>query len=87
MPRVTFSLTPVVQVEVRGEPHPKGFPYLPTDDGLVSRFVRWLDAERIHPAIPGTVAGQGVYLAFYSAEDAERVAAWLREQGVEEQTP
>lgn len=92
--RVTFSATHVVAVRIRGETPPEHLvpvnpqlgplPRLPVDDGLVGRFVDWTHKEGIFTAFPGGVLGGGMHIGFYTVADAERIAEWLRQQGVEE---
>jgi len=90
---VTFSATHVVAIRIRGEtPSARsgdvpGFgplPRLPVDDELVGRFGDWLMKEGIYSAFPGGVHGGGLHIGLYRVEDAERIAEWLRQQGVEE---
>ena len=84
VPKVTFRLIPLVRVVLEGEPHPRGFPYLPDDDGMVGRLLTWMLAERVYSAVAGGASGGGRYIGYHSAEDAARIAVWLREQGVSE---
>lgn len=88
MSKMTFSEQTVVHVEVRGEPHPKGFPYLPIDDeNLIGRFLDWCRANEIYPATRAGMTGPGINVAFYSPEDARRIREWLVAHGVTEVEP
>lgn len=74
--RNTFSAMPLVRIEIRGRTHPRGFPYLPIDDGLVHRFLGWLLEAGVWTARGGT-SGPGIYVGYFNPDDAERVRAWI----------
>lgn len=79
--KCTFSIGYVVVVKIRGEGGGRG--YLPDDGGLVQRFNQWtLDEEVYSLNINGGYSGGGGYMGFYTPEDAEKVQAWLLENGV-----
>ena len=82
--RVTFSSRPVIWISVRGEGGGAGI--LPKDGGLTRHFSEWRQELDIIPAVFGG-AGPGFYSAGFAPADAERVIAWLREQGAEEVEP
>jgi hypothetical protein len=87
-PRVTFSLQPVVRVAILGEEHYDSRHMSYRADGeLVARFLKWSARECIYTACRGGTTGSGSHIADYTAEDAARIAAWLREQGVDEVRP
>lgn len=69
---VGFQARHVLHVTVRG------------DAALIRAFATWLAVEGIEPATHGSVRGEELYAADFIPEDAERVATWLKEHGVEE---
>ncbi len=79
MPEVAFSMPTVVAVKIRGEGG--RFPGLPDDGGLVKRFLRWSLDSKIYSVVPAGHSGGGSYLGFYEPKDAEKVRAWLLENG------
>jgi hypothetical protein len=81
MPVVTFGLTPVVEVKVRGEERD---PYCPDDGGLVCKLMQWLWDEQIFSTPGGGVTGGGVYIAKHWPSDAAKIKTWLLENGVVE---
>lgn len=81
--KITFSVMPLVRVEIRGEKHPKGFPYLPLDDGLVARFLAWAREVDLWSARGGTT-GPGIYVGYHSPADAKKIRAWLAAEGCAE---
>jgi hypothetical protein len=91
-PRVTYRSTPAVWVEVRGEarelpPHPElgPLPACPDDDGVVARLRAWLEEQDIETLpLCGGLSGGGAFRNAFRPVDAEKVLAWLREQGCEE---
>ena len=91
MPNVTFSITTVVCVKIKGEKFEQkftpndttefsNFPISPNDGGLVRRFLEFQEKEAIHPIIAGGYSGGGGYLGFFSPQDASRIEAWLIEE-------
>lgn len=87
-PRVTVTgVRDLVQIIVRGQPrpsHPPDWPmYLPDDGGIVRRLLDWTREQGIWPAVVNMSSGGGYHCAFYTSADAERIFAWLAEQGVE----
>ena len=80
MPKVTFQLTPVVSVIIKGEG--KNSRRIARDDGgLVLRFLRFQLDEKIFEVIRGGSSGAGVYYGLFTAEDAKKIEAWLLKQG------
>lgn len=82
MPKVTFEITPMVQVYIRGElPKDSGGFAARRDGGLEKRFIKWCIEHEVF-AISGTGGhgGRGSYLGYYSAEDAGRIRVWLLQQ-------
>lgn len=82
MARCTFQIEPMVRVEIAGELNPKGPHCLRLDKGLVTRFLEWQRSADVWPATRGGVTSPGLYVGFYTVKDAERIRAWLLEQGV-----
>ena len=76
-PRVTFSITEIIAVRIRGEK--REFPQVPADDGLVGRFLKWCIEQDIG-RLPGAgFSGGGGHLGFYYKDDLPRISAWLAE--------
>ncbi len=80
MPRVTFSATPVVCISIEGEP--KGTSGFFEDDGLVIRFMKFMNRKRIRPCLKDGMQGGGRYVGYFTAEDAEVLKEWLIKEGV-----
>lgn len=80
--KITYTIDPVVRVEIRGEKDPRGGYYIRRDDGLVSRLLQWMLAEKIYSVAGGTIGG-GVYLEYHTHENAERIRAWLDANGAQ----
>jgi hypothetical protein len=78
--KCTASFTKCVCVELKGEPHPSGFPYMPDDGGLINEFLRWSLDNKIFTIVRAGSAGGGTYMGFYSEEDAEKIREWLKEK-------
>lgn len=81
---VQYKLTPCVRVELKGEKDPRtDAVYIRRDGGLVSRLLKWMLAEQIYSVAGGTVGG-GCYIEYHTAENAERIRAWLAANGGQE---
>ena len=87
MPKITFRTVPVVLVAVRGEKVAKslqdeypGATFGPNDGGLVERLITFMGDHRIYPHVVGGSSGGGEYHGFFTAENAEKIEVWLREQ-------
>ena len=79
--KCTFDITPTVRVEIRGESHPKGYPFCRRDGGLVKRFLQFLIDEDIYTTHnTGGSVGGGSVVKYFSAEDAGRIRVWLVQQ-------
>ena len=85
MAKVTFEMTSVVCIEIKGEGE-DGVPKARKDNGVVGRFQQFMLDKDIYPAIRGGHAGAGSYCGFFDAEDAKHIKSWLAEQGVDETT-
>lgn len=83
--KCTVKLTPVVQILIRGQGKRNGICTLDSG-GFISPFCKWLQDNNIYTAVKGGMSGGGVYLGFFTAEDATKIEAWLLEQGVEVET-
>jgi len=83
--KVTFKTMPVVFVSVRGEKEDEAsLSSGRKDGGLVTRLLSFMVDQNIITAVRGgLIMGGGVFRGFYTAEDAERIEAWLIEQDVE----
>lgn len=53
-------------------------------DSMVPRLFKWLMANEIYPVLRGGISGGGLYIGHYTTGDAEKIRAWLLEQGVVE---
>ena len=82
-PKVTFELTPTVQVSIAGKPYP--FPRVRDDGDLISRFLRWTLDNEIFPNCRGGMSGGGRHIGYYAPEHIPTIQAWLLENGVIEQ--
>ena len=89
MPKVTFTMTEVVWIKIKGEKvehtPEAGKPYLnicPNDGGLVRRFMDFQEKETIFP-VSHLSCGGGQFEGLFTAEDAAKIEAWLEEQGAE----
>lgn len=93
--KIDLKATPVVWIEINGEKR-EPLPYDPDkdthklgplprtrdDDGLVGRLLDWSMKAKVY-SLRGMTSGGGIYTALYLPEDAEKVLAWLAEQGIE----
>lgn len=84
MPKVTFKLTRVLYVEVVGEKHPKGFPYVPNDGGLVQKLLQWFLKRDDMYSFRGISSGGGSYYAIHTLEQERELRKWLTENGATE---
>lgn len=82
-PKVTFTVNPVVEIGVKGEPHPEGFPHLPNDGGIVKGLLHFILDEELFEGY-ALSSGGGGYHGLHPQEEAEKIIAWLKQQGVEE---
>lgn len=84
MPRVTFSLKPMVQIIVQGERAPATpgahLPRARADGGLLRELLEWELAQEIYPLHLAS-SGAGRLCAYYTAEDAAKVKVWLKARG------
>lgn len=89
-PRVTFSLTPVVKLEIRGEPrdhrHDGGgrpLPTCPDDGGAVGDFGVWKFEKKLYPLF-SHASGGGIYVADFAEQDVSAIRQFLVEWGAVE---
>lgn len=80
MPKVTFSMPPVVAVKIRGEGG--RFPVMPDDGGIVGKFLKWTIDNEVVPVVMSGFSGGGGHLGFYAPQDAKAIKKWLEENGV-----
>lgn len=85
MAQITYQLDDVTIVTVLGEPQEDRYA-LREDGGLVKRLLQWRLGEGIHPART-FITGPGIHVAAYGRESAQRLAAWLEEQGARKKAP
>lgn len=79
--RSTFTVQEdLVRIKVQGIPHPKGFPYIPDDQGLVKEILRAQLAETLPSPYRTELVGGGRYIALFLKSDAEKIIAWLQER-------
>jgi len=65
--KTSFSLTPVVRVEVRGD--------------MVSALLVWAFENKIF-AVPGSSMTSANYcIAYFTVENAEKIGVWLENHG------
>ena len=79
---VTFSIEPMVRVCVQGQSQ-RGT-VLRRDDGLIRDMLNWMLENNILHITRSGMCGDGQYVGFYSATDANRIAEWLKERGAKE---
>lgn len=86
-PKVTFVATPIVWIEVMGEPASDeqqaraAFPICPNDGGLVLRLSQFMEKEEIWRAVRPGHAGGGSYSGGFYEPHAKKIIAWLRKEG------
>ena len=68
-----------VYVEIKGTPHPDGFPALPDDGGLVLEMRQWMEESQVYPMKALSVGGGGFYAILLRPEAAE-LLAWLEDR-------
>lgn len=84
--RITFDVAPLVWISFRGERVSEDRYRVREDGGFLSRFLRWSEEQKIWPVSgKGCHSGGGSFGGAFEAIDAERVIAWLREQGAIEE--
>jgi hypothetical protein len=81
-PEVTFKLKRVIRVSITGDSRSSRL--LPEDGGMVARFLKWKAENGISIAIGEEEPVPGVYVGYYSVEDAEKISAWLFAEGAKE---
>jgi hypothetical protein len=77
--RPTFDVEEVVRIYLRGVPNPRGFPYLPDDQGLVVRIRRAVADGELPDAAHWGPTGGGVVVGYWSPADAPAVVKFLAE--------
>ncbi len=75
----TFTLQPLVRVHIQDTRDTMGSDW----SGLCTRFSEWAYKNRIL-YVKGESSGGGAFTAYYLPADAERIRAWLAEQGGQE---
>jgi hypothetical protein len=79
----TFSILKGVQpVKIRGKGG--GGLTLPNDGGLVQRFHRWCEEQRIYDVGLGGHSGGGSCLLFFDEADIPKIREWLEREAVED---
>lgn len=81
-PNVVFELTPVVHVCVQGASENRR-EWVGQSRELIGKLLQFLIDNEIHAAVSHGSTGNGRFEGFYTAEDAEKIKAWMKEQGVE----
>lgn len=82
-PKVKFRLRHVLFVEVRGEPHPNGFPYMPNDGDLVGRLLGWMLKTKRY-SMRGISSGGGSYYAIHEIDQEDQLREFLKSEGATE---
>ena len=72
--KTVFVSTPVVRIDVSC----KGS----MDKELVKNFHKFMNENKIYPAVRGGMGSYDYSIAYYSQEDAEKIEKWLLEQNV-----
>ena len=72
MKKAKFSLTLVVRLDINCRDS--------NNPNLMKDFYQFLGEAGIDPATRGGSGGPGSHVAYYSAEDAKKIEAWLLEQ-------
>ena len=80
MPKVTFSIEPVVYVHIAGEGEEESL-RVREDGGLVARFLQFQMDNQVYPAVRGGWSGAGSYGGFFAPQDASKIETWLLKQG------
>lgn len=70
-------------VSVRYTPKRDGMILKREDIDLISDFRKWVAEEKIYPVTRGGTFGGGIYVAYHSAEDAQKIKEWFKERGVD----
>ncbi len=87
MSQVKFSATPLVYIRVEGPDVEGGAPGDRQDDNFVTAdFESFKQGLGIKIAAGAGLAIKGYNSGFYHPQDAEKLLAWLRREGVEETT-
>lgn len=79
LPQVTFSTPETVAVRIRGEGG-DGI-RLPSDGGLIFKFIGWLIENEMWSLSLGGHSGPGTYLGFFDPEYLPRIREWLTLNG------
>lgn len=78
-----LTVTPVVNVCLEVAGRKEAFPQMPKDtSGILQKLRTFMGENDIFPLINGGLGGPDVLDFYYSAQDAERIETWLKEQGV-----
>jgi hypothetical protein len=80
MSKVKVRIQSVVCVTVEGYRVSKDPRRVLEDDGLVSKMLRFMLDQGIYSAVHCGMSGAGRHVGFYTAEDAEKIETWLRQQ-------
>ena len=86
-PKVTFVATPIVWIEIMGEPASEeeqrraALPICPNDGGLVLRLLEFMQKEDIYRAVGAGHSGGGSYSGGFWEPHAKKIIAWLRKEG------
>lgn len=80
---MTYLIESLVRVEISNDDG--DFPMCPTDPtNVLSRFHQYTGENKIYPCCRGGVSGGGMYVGFYTEEDAEKIQTFLESIGVKE---
>jgi hypothetical protein len=86
-PRITYEATPIVWIEVKGEPATEeeqrkhSLPLVPRDGGIVLRLHAFMEEHGIYRAVrPGHSGGGGFSGGFYE-DHAEKIIRFLNREG------
>lgn len=76
----------VVWISIVGDPHPKGFPFIPNDHGLVSKFREWCDANGIWTVLHAGHSGGGGFAGAFNPKYLPQIKAFFKNEGFEVKT-
>ena len=77
---VVYSLTPTVQVYIRGIENGH---FIRDDKDSVSKFLKWMLDKDVYPNCRGGMSGAGQYVGYFAPADIPAVTEFLTSLGLE----